>query len=114
MTGAGSAEQWAEVDPVSRGVAENLGITSPGFWFLADKSVTNGKVLSAAKSSVATDAKRWAKDDGLVVSSTSEQVGRLVWVLSLVLAIVGFIGFVGPTILGLPFAAFVLGGFGFA
>ena len=43
VTGAGSAEQWAEVDPVSRGVAENLGITSPGFWFLADKSVTNGR-----------------------------------------------------------------------
>lgn len=112
VTGQASLDQWASVDPVTRSVAEDLGILYPGYWFLADKSVAAGKVLQSTNSRVAANAAVWAKDQGLVKTEAGEKIAKIVWGLCLLLAIGGFIGIIGPTMLGLPFAAFVLGGFG--
>lgn len=112
VTGQAGPEQWAGVDPVTRGVAEDLGVTYPGYWFLADKSVSAGKTLQTANSRVAANATAWAKAQGLVRTEAAERIAKAMWVVCFLLAIGGFTGIVGPTMLGLPFAGFVLGGFG--
>ncbi len=69
VTSAMSDEQFGSLDPATRAVAASLGITSTGMWFLADKSVANGKLLESAKTSVATETMNWARSAGLVVPS---------------------------------------------
>jgi hypothetical protein len=112
ITGIGTQEQWAAIDPVSRATATELGVTAQGGWFLAEKSKAAGKVLAAAKTGVASDTSSWSKSAGLTVWAANEQLGRVVWLASVVFAAIAF--FFGPaTMYGLPFAAFALGGINF-
>ncbi|MEO6823024.1 MAG: DUF2207 domain-containing protein [Candidatus Nanopelagicales bacterium] len=110
VIGKGTPEQWAATDPVTAQVGRILGVTTPGQSFLADGATGAGKVLTAARSSLAKSAGTWAGAAGLEVRVPSERVGKALWGLAVLLAIGGFIAWIGPTMLGLPFAAFVLGG----
>lgn len=112
LTGQGSAQQWADVDPVSRGVAEDLGVTQQGFWFLADRSKASGRLLQGAQGGLHRAAVSWADQQGLTRSVASEKWAKAFWVLCVLAAIAGFIGWLGPTMMGLPFAGYVIGGFG--
>lgn len=120
ITSTGTAEQWAAIDPATRAVADELYISAgEGYWFLAEKNKKAGEALQSATGAIAPATKAWAEASGLVVNVASEVWGRRLWVLAFLLAIVGFfstaIGFLpihGPTIYGLPFAGFVIGGFG--
>ena len=112
LTGQGTAEQWAGIDPVSRGVAEDLGVTSPGYWFLADRSKGAGQLLQSAKSGIHRAAVSWADGQGLARSAGAEKVAKVAWMLCVVGAVAGFIGWLGPTMAGLPFAGYLVGGVG--
>ena len=57
--------------------------------------------------------KAWAQSEGYTVSAPMEKLGRFVWVLAGIAAVVGFIARFGPTMFGFrAFAAFVIGGLG--
>ncbi|MFZ1855245.1 MAG: DUF2207 domain-containing protein [Candidatus Nanopelagicales bacterium] len=112
VTGAGTPEMWNGIDGTTIAVATKLGVTAPGYWFLADRTKASGEVLAGAKSEIGSATKNWAKSGGFVKTSGIELLGKALWFAAFVLAIVGFIGFVGPTMLGLPFAGFAIGGFG--
>ena len=113
VTGRATPEQWQAFDPVTRSLGQSLGVTSPGHWFLADTSVSAGKILSDAASSLTHVALDWGTGSGYTEPSAWERWGVVAWLLAVVLAVVGFIGWLGgPTMYGLPFAAFVLGGLG--
>ena len=99
---------WESVDPVAAGVVEHLGIRDSGS-FTAAKNATAGKVLQSAQNGIGSDVRRWAIDAGLVRTAAGELWGRVAWVICLVLAVLGFTGLAWPTMLGLPFAAFVIG-----
>ncbi|NQU36079.1 MAG: DUF2207 domain-containing protein, partial [Actinobacteria bacterium] len=112
VTGIGTQEQWAAVDPVSRATATKLGVTMQGGWFLAEKTKAAGEVLASAKTGVVSETRQWSKSAGLTVTAANEQLGRGLWLVALIVAGLGFI--FGPaTMYGLPFAAFALGGVGF-
>lgn len=112
LTGQGTPEQWAAIDPVSRGVAEDLGVTNQGFWFLADRSKGAGQVLVGAKGGIHRAAVQWADGQGLAHSVASEKLAKAAWVLCVLGAVAGFIGWLGPTMVGLPFAGYLIGGIG--
>ena len=107
---ATDAGAWSALDPVSVGLASSLGILSPGQWFLADGSTAAGKALISASSAIDSSARAWGLDKGLVARDPRARRGALLWVLALACAVLGFIGWLLPTMWGLPFAAFVIGG----
>jgi len=113
VTGQGTDDQWATTDPVTLATGLRLGVTRPGYWFLADGSTGAGLALKSAQDVIASDTERWARDAGLTEESISEILGRVAWWVALALAAIGFLGLLGgPTLHGLPFAAFALGGVG--
>ena len=103
------AEKWESADPVGYGVASRLGIID-GPPFRAAKSAAAGRVLQDAQNAIGPDALKWGRDTGLVRLAPGEWWGRALWVLALGLAVLGFSLLIGPTMLGLPWAAFVIGG----
>ncbi|GAA1925448.1 DUF2207 domain-containing protein [Nocardioides marmoribigeumensis] len=113
IEGRGTPQQWMEADPVSRLVADRLGITSQGTIFEADGSVAAGQTLQALQKELGGVTKQWAVNDGLLVSAGSE---RLHQVLVVVAALVGIVLAVthpfGLTMVALPFLAVVIGGAG--
>ena len=112
VRGTGTAEQWAGTDPVTRHLAESLGVTRSGATFAADGSVGQGKELQSATSALKGSVRGWSRAAGLMRVSVSENLGRLLVGAAIVLALLGF--FLNPfdvTLLGLPPAAFALGGF---
>ncbi len=112
VTGTGTPEQWAAIDAPTMGVAQSVGVSAPGYWFLADRSKSSGEVLQGAKTGLESASATWAKDAGYVAPSKSESTGRMLWVFAFILAIAGFSGWGGPTMYGLVFAGFVIGGMG--
>ncbi|MDG3012018.1 DUF2207 domain-containing protein [Rhodococcus sp. D2-41] len=112
ITGKATTDRWATADPVTRRVGETLGVTTAGSAFAADGGKAAGQTLLKAKQYVESTARSWSRTEGLVVSSTEEWVGRALVVGAAVLAVVGFVGLLGVTMWGLPFAAFVIGGVG--
>lgn len=112
ITGIGTPEQWAATDAVTREVGAALGVDEAGGVFHAGGGSTAGAKLSAAMQQLESSCRSWSRGDGLVVSATGERVGRVLTVGCLVLAGVGFTGVFGPTMWGLPFAAFAIGGIG--
>ncbi len=112
VTSTATPEQWEAIDPVSRAIAKKLSLTRTGGSFMAKKTKEAGKKLAAAKTSADEETKAWASSAGLTVISAPEQIGRALWVVSLVFAGIGFI--LGPaTMYGLPFAAFAIAGINF-
>ena len=101
---------WSRMDRVTVALGACLGVTRRGAGFSADGSVSAGKTLSSAKALTEAECKAWGRDEHLVVSSKFEYLGACLVVLAFVLAIVGFVGWLAPTMAGVPFAAFVIGG----
>ena len=112
VTGKGTPEQWAQLDPVSRSVGESLGVTSPGLWFLADKGKGAGQQLSHATTALQKAVGGWAVTAGVSRSDSGERCAKAFWYLTLVLAAIGFTTLLGPSMYGLPLAAFAIGGVG--
>lgn len=112
ITGIGTPDKWAAVDPVTRQVGEVLGLTTVGTVFHASDSKNAGEKLSTATSKLTSTCSSWARGQGLMVSAYWEWVGRAAVVIALLLAIAGFWGLFTLTMWGLPFAAFVIAGRG--
>ncbi|MEB3023220.1 DUF2207 domain-containing protein [[Mycobacterium] crassicus] len=112
ITGAGTHEQWAALDPVSRKVGEALGVTTVGDVFRANGSVKAGKKLSEATTALTSSCSDWAGTTGLMVTARWERVGRIAVGLAMPVAVMAFWGLFTLTMWGLPFAAFVIAGIG--
>lgn len=112
ITGAGTPEQWAALDPVSRKVGEALGVVTAGDVFRAGGSVKAGKKLSEATTELTSSCSDWASTEGLMVKSGCERVGGIAVGLALLAAVLGFCGMFTLTMWGLPFAGFVIAGIG--
>ncbi|MGZ4495124.1 MAG: DUF2207 family protein, partial [Nocardioides sp.] len=112
VRGKSSRDQWKRTDLVTRAVGQSLGVTKPGKTFAADASVGQGQALQETVSGLRATTKVWSRTEDLMRASVSETLGRVLVIGAVVLALLGF--FVNPfdvTLLGLPPAAFALGGF---
>jgi len=112
ITGLAAPDQWAAADPVTREVGDALAVTTAGAKFSVTGSETAGGKLSDAKDRLASSCRSWARTEGLVVNVAAEWAGRVLVVVCLVLAVVGFAGAFTWTMWGLPFAAFAIAGIG--
>ena len=112
VTGVATPDQWAAVDPVTREVGDALGVTAVGAKLRVTGSQTAGQKLSDAKTRLVSSCRSWARTQGLMVSVAAEWAGRVLVIVCLVLAIVGFAGALTWTMWGLPFAAFAIAGIG--
>ncbi len=112
LTGLGTPEQWAAVDPVTRAVGDALGVDTAGAKFSVTGSQTAGQKLAEARDRLRSSCRSWARTQALVVTVAAEWVGRILVALCLVLAVLGFAGVIASTMWGLPFAAFAIGGIG--
>jgi len=112
VTGIGTPEQWAAIDPVGRALGTALGVTTPGAAFAVDGAVSTGQTLIRARKTVANACRSWSEDTGVMQTSWSGLIGRVLLLLSAVAAVIGFVGFLAPTMWGAPFAAFTICGFG--
>jgi hypothetical protein len=113
IQGIAQPEAWQQVDAVTRGVGEALKVDRPGGVFRADGGVEAGNALQAAGTALNAETSIWARQSGLVVGDQSEKVGRGLVVLAAIVA--GICFFWNPfdiTMVGLPFAAFAIGGAG--
>ncbi len=110
IVGRAEDVQWGVLDPGAQAVGRSLGLRWPGAAFSADGSIAAGKTLGEAGTALQSAVDGWANDAGLVRAAPNEYLGRLVWVLAILLAALGFAGFAWPTMWGLPFAAFAIGG----
>lgn len=105
-------QYWEQADPVTRSVCGSLGLNEYGGWVTTNSSVEVGHQLKSAQDMAARTAASWAKSTGTVVTAPGEKLGRVVWLVCLVLAIAGLSGWLTPTMYGLPFAAFAIAGLG--
>lgn len=103
---------WDEVDPVTKSVGSSLGLINYGSVVTIDKSVSSGQLLKQAQAEAVAQTRAWARGNRLVSDAPVEAIGSWVWIAAIVLAGVGLWGVFGPTMFGLPFAAFVIGGVG--
>jgi hypothetical protein len=112
IVGAAGPEEWAAVDPVTRQVGRELGVDVRGARFAADGSVGAGKRLQSTKAAIGPTARRWALETGVLGRVPWEVTGRTLVVVAAVLAAGLFVLVRTWTLVGLPFAAFVVGGAG--
>lgn len=105
-------QYWEAADPVTQAVGQSLGLTAYGAAITADKSKDAGLRFKSAQTAAARAAEEWALASKLVVSDPAEKLGKGAWWIALVLAGVGLWGWFTPTMYGLPFAAFVIAGWG--
>ncbi|KAF0958481.1 DUF2207 family protein [Rhodococcus sp. T7] len=112
IEGIGTPQRWRQIDPISRVFAEHLGIRSPGGVFVADGSPTSGCAVREGMRAMSDECRSWAAQDDLLVLAVRSWIGRAMACLCTVLAALGFLGVLGPTILGVPFVAFVIGSLG--
>lgn len=107
-----SPEQFQALDGASAAMLRTLGLTRPGDRFDADGSVSAGQKLKHATDALSSATRSWARATGVLKTSPSENIGRIVVVLVALLAAVLMIFKLVPTIAALPLAAFVIGGAG--
>lgn len=112
IRGLTTPDQWSVFDDVSQTLGAKLGVTTPGGWFLADRTKSSGETLSEAQSAIAASARDWGRRSGFVASAPFETWGRVAWLASLPLAVLGFLTWLGPSMWGLPFAVFAIVGLG--
>lgn len=112
VTGIAEPADWEAQDPVTQEVAAELGVTRGGTLSVHKSSLTAGKALDRARDGIGPAVKEWAHAAGHVTFAPHELIGRVAWVLAAGAAILGFTGLLWPTMWGLPFAAFALGGVG--
>ncbi len=110
IIGRAQDAQWGVLDPGAQAVGRSLGIQAPGATFAADGSIGAGKTLGEAQKALPAAVDGWATSAGLVHVAPNEYLGRVAWVVALFLAVLGFTGLNWPTMWGLPFAAFAIGG----
>ncbi|HEX6887895.1 MAG TPA: DUF2207 domain-containing protein [Candidatus Nanopelagicales bacterium] len=123
VVGIGDEAQWRQVDPVTWGVAQRLGVLG-GADFEADGSAAAGQQLEAVEGAIEPAVEQWSQQSGLMAPSARERTVRGLWMGAAVLAVLLFalpmlVAWAGlsvlvPTLVGLPFAAFVLGAAGLA
>ena len=109
VTGTGTPEQWAQVDPVSQHVGAALGVTARGSVFQADGSIAAGQVLKSAVGSIGGATTSWSRGAGLTAAAGRERWAQVAVIVSIAIALLLFVQ-VRPSITGLPFAAFALVG----
>jgi uncharacterized membrane protein YgcG len=112
IEGAAGPEEWAAADPVTRQVGRELGVDVRGARFAADGSAGAGKRLQSTKAAIGPATRRWALETGVLSRVPWEVTGRSLVVAAAVLAAVLFVVVRTWTLVGLPFAAFVVGGAG--
>lgn len=112
ITGTGTPEQWAALDPVSRQVGEALEVTSADAVFHAGGGVKAGEKLTTATAELKSSCADWAKTRGLMINDRLEQIGQIAVGLSMIAAVAAFCGFFTHTMWGVPFTAFVIAGIG--
>lgn len=112
VTGLAAPEEWAKVDAGTQAFGQALGVTNPGYWFLAEKSEAAGQKLLAAQKAQKSAVELWGVDADLLKPSPYEQLGRFLFVVALIVAAFLFFFSGMPTMWGLPFAAFALGALG--
>ncbi|MGW5146870.1 DUF2207 family protein [Rhodococcus koreensis] len=112
IEGIGTPQQWRQIDPISRVLADCLGIRSPGGVFVADGSPTSGYAVREGMRAMSDACRAWAAQEDLLVPSIRTWIGRAMTCLCTGVAALGFLGVLGPTILGVPFVAFVAGSLG--
>ncbi len=110
IIGRAQDAQWGVLDPGAQAVGHALGVRSPGATFAADGSIAAGKTLGEAQQALPSAVDGWASTAGLVRVAANEYLGRVAWVVALFLAALGFSGLNWPTMWGLLFAAFAIGG----
>ncbi|QLQ10793.1 MAG: DUF2207 domain-containing protein [Nocardioidaceae bacterium] len=109
----GKGGDWSAVDPVTRAIGEELGITTAGSAFHANGTISAGQTLSKAKGKISTVTKSWASQAGLVSSSGFERLGQLAVLGAIVMTgILVFWPAGGITLWAIPFAGFAVGGIG--
>jgi uncharacterized membrane protein YgcG len=114
VEGVAPRHDWAGVDEVTSSVGAGLGVDRPGAVFRTDKDVEveSGERLRAAQQALPAVARRWALEQQVFVRSLSEARNRvLVYAAAVVAAVAIFWNPFAVTLLGLPFAAFAVGGF---
>ncbi|WP_186301120.1 DUF2207 family protein [Rhodococcus sp. WB9] len=112
IEGIGTPDRWARIDPVSRAFADALGIRKPGTVFVADGSVKSGYTVKQGMRAMFDACRAWAAQEDLLAISVRTWIGRTMLCLCMVLAVLGFLGVFGPTVVGVPFTAFVIGSLG--
>ena len=112
VTGKGTPEQWAQLDPVSRSVGESLGVTSPGLWFLADKGKGAGQQALARHDRVAEGGRRLGGHGRREPLGLGREVREGVLVPDPGACRDRVHDLLGPSMYGLPLAAFAIGGVG--
>ena len=111
ILGLGTPEQWAATDPVTRGVGESLGVTTPGGSFAADGSAVSGLKLQTTQGEIKGLATSWATEAKVIAPNRFELIAKGLVVIAMLLAGLVFVfNPLGMTIMGLPFTAFVTGG----
>ena len=118
ITGIGTPAQWAAVDPVSRSVADHLGLVASRASFSADRSEAAGRVLDSATDAIGSELAAWSQGSGLMASSAEEKRLKVMWFVVaagavLLFALPALLGLIGsqalvPTLVGLVPAAFVV------
>lgn len=110
ITGRTNEQYWDQLDQVSRLVGRELGVTQPHQPFAADGKADSGKVLQSVATKLGAQTKKWAEEAGFVESSGREQLGKALVVVAAAFMVLGSLNLLGPTLLGLPFAMFAVGG----
>jgi uncharacterized membrane protein YgcG len=112
IEGTGDPEAWAGTDPVTRQVGRELGVDVRGARFATDGSVGAGKRLQSTRSAIGPTARSWALETGVLSRVPWEVTGRTLVLVAAVVAAALFVLVRTWTLVGLPFAAFVVGGAG--
>lgn len=112
VTGLADPARWAQIDPVSRQLGERLGVTAVGSSLFVDGGPDVAATVSRARDAIATDCQQWAREQGIIAPAAGERVGQFAVIGALIVAVIVFAGIVGPTMWGLPPAAFAVGGIG--
>ncbi|WFR70862.1 DUF2207 domain-containing protein [Prescottella defluvii] len=102
VRGVADRNRWAATDPVTRALGDALGVSEPGTVLRADGTKAAGESLSKATRKVPGECRAWARRSGLLMPSTAERLGKAAVVVALVLAVVGFVGTMWPSMSGLP------------
>lgn len=111
FTRTADADQWKQADRVSRYVAEQVGLTKAGSSMEPTLGRRAKDEYASVNSNILEAARTWSLQSDLSKLGIAQVISRTLWFLSLIIAAVLFTGIAGPTMYGLPFAAFALAGF---
>ncbi|MEI6624144.1 MAG: DUF2207 domain-containing protein [Actinomycetes bacterium] len=117
VTSTATAEQWRASDPASKAVAEVLAISKGvGSSFLAQRKPSAGAVLQRARGGIQPAVIKWAKSTDIVRAAPAARWRRRAWVIALLAILLWLVAVVffsaTPSMYGLPFGAFAIGGLG--